>query len=151
MSSKEVPQGLKNIINQVKETPEYQRKILAKQVDNLSSQILKKYSTSNHGSRYVDPVFRKVGEDMVALKIGENVVQNNGGSMDEVVFEIAVNPSHSYADGEFRRMFKISTFGVFNKKSEEATISELTEYIEVLNYFDKEANSDRRSKRSKVN
>jgi hypothetical protein len=133
----EIPKGLTKAVVEAKERPQYIRKILVDQVGELCGDIIEKFTTHDYGSGYLKPIGRIVDRDYVAVKLEEEEVPNNGGSITETSLKIAVNPSNRLIipENEFTTLFTDSGFGVRNKLGKDAEIEELTDYLEILKYY----------------
>jgi hypothetical protein len=147
--SGEIPKGLTKAVADVKERPQYARKILVDQVGELCFNIFEAFSTKNGGSRYrfLKPVGRIVDRDYVVVKLEENV-NSKGWPTTETLFKIAVNPSNIRIpdEKEFATLFTDSGFGVRNMWEKDAGIDELNDYLEILEYYKTELAKTKKDK-----
>jgi len=136
MSKAEAPRGLMNIISEVKKTPEYTEKVMKENISNLCEEILKQGRNTSSG-RYIEPIAMTIERDTIVLKLDEDTISNNGGSMDKVTLKIALNPGDKSQcrEDEFKTIFTKNMFGIRNYKYEKPTIAQLESYQDTLDYI----------------
>ena len=147
MNNSEAPKGLMNIISEVKETPEYRKKVMEMRVSALCEEILRHGEHLSSG-RYVESVAMTIERDTIILKLDEDTVLNNGGNMREVALKIAVNPGRKSQckKDEFKTIFTKNILGIKNNKFEKPTINQLENYQDALDYLKITLESNRKTK-----